>query len=132
MASASIRNPVLETNLDRLSRYGYRRGAAGPETASATEWARLKGDFADAGQAVVADFDALPADANAAAQRYLDLRREADRLLSACEAAHKTILEQGLNVDRVEHYALVRDAYEEKVEEFGAARLAVSRLLARS
>ena len=37
-----------------------------------------------------------------------------------------------VDVDRVEDYAVVRDAYEAKVEEFGAARLAVAQLLASS
>jgi len=131
MANTSRRNPVLETNLDRLARYGYSRGSAITEAAPAAEWTRLKGDFAEPGRPAVADFNDLPPDTRAAALHYLQLKREADRLLSACEAAHKTILEQGLDVDRVEDYAEIRDAYEEKVEEFGAARRAVSHLLAK-
>lgn len=130
MATGEVRNPVLDTNLGRLARYGYNRAPDDTIANAAEAWARLKDDFADAGP--VPDFGDLPAEARAAAQRYLDIKQEADALLSTCETKHKGILENGLGVNRVEDYAVVRDAYEDKVEEFGAARLAVAQLLADS
>ena len=132
MRQSSISNPVLEKSLDRLSRYGHRRNPTEAPETPATEWARLKSDFTEPGGAMVPNFDDLPADAQAAARHYLDLKREADQLLSACEAAHGDILRHGLDVARVDDYAVVRDAYEDKVEEFGAARLVVSEALAET
>lgn len=127
-----LRNPLLERNLDRLSRYGFREADAAETDPVPSDWARLKDDFADLGGSRVPDFDDLPPDAQAAARHYVELRREADALLSRCETAHGEILNQGLNVARVEDYAVIRDAYEDKVEEFGAARQTVAGLLSPS
>lgn len=132
MPQPSIRNPVLETNLARLSRYGYHRGPSTASDTLATEWARLKGDFAELDRTTVPDFDDLPPNVQGAARHYLDLKREADQLLSNCETAHSDILAKGLDVARVEDYAMVRDAYEDKVEKFGAARRALSEVLAKA
>ena len=84
-----MRNPTLETNLDRLSRYGFRREPSGLPVAAQDDWARLKGDFADVSGGAVPDLDDLPPETRTAAQHYLDLKNEADRLLSACETAHR-------------------------------------------
>jgi len=131
-------NPVLEESLRRLSRYGYAGPDGAPADAGAAadwpaEWARLKGDFAPAGGGgAVADLGALAEPARAVAMAYLRLRVEADALLARCEDAHRDILARGITPDRVEAYAAVRDAYEDKVEAFGAARAALAGLLAAS
>ncbi len=127
-----IKNPLLESNLDRLARYGFRQANVAETDTAATDWARLKGDFARADEAAVPEFDQLPPAVQEAALHYIALKREADTLLSTCETAHGEILNQGLSVPRVEDYAVVRDAYEDKVEEFGAARAAVAGLLDQS
>ena len=114
-------NPVLERALAHLGRYGYRGGTTGPveiERDAAADWARLTSDF----DALVPEFGALADTSRDAAERYLALRHDADALLAACEAAHREILDDGIAVERTERYAAVRDAYEDKVEEFGAAR----------
>ncbi len=121
-------NPVLERALAHLGRYGYRAGAQGPveiDQDPAGDWALLKSDFGDAAP----DFDALAGTAHAAAESYLALKQEADILLAACEAAHGEILDQGIAPERTERYAVVRDAYEDKVEAFGAARAALAAYL---
>jgi len=120
-------NPVLDASLARLARYGY---GAGGNADPAAEWARLAGDFADLDHPRVPDFAALALDAQIAARRYLALRRDADALLAACARAHRGMLADGLAEDRIEAYAALREAYEDKVEEFGAARAAVAALLA--
>lgn len=127
-----LRNPLLERNLDRLSRYGFRQSGESDEDPVAADWARLKDDFADFSGTPVPDFDDLPTAVRLAARHYVDLRREADALLTQCETAHGEILNEGLSVARVEDYAVMRDAYEDKVEEFGAARQTVAGLLTSS
>ena len=121
-------NPVLERALAYLGRYGYRGGAPRPvevDRDPAADWARLKSDF----DAPVPAFDALADKARDAAERYLALKHDADALLAACEAAHREILDDGIAVERTERYAVVRDAYEDKIEDFGAARAALAATL---
>jgi hypothetical protein len=117
-------NPVLDRALAHLEQYGYRA----PVTEIAADWARLKSDFGES----VPDLAELGGAARKAADRYLALKYEADELLAACEAAHREILGEGLGPERTERYAVVRDAYEEKVEEFGAARAALAVALPES
>lgn len=105
-----------------LSRFGY-QPVASVEDRAAT-WARLRADFPSA-----PEWPALSAQARAAAADYMRLRREADRLLEACEAVHRDMLERGISPSRVERYALAREAYEEHVEAFGAARERLAALL---
>ncbi len=128
-------NPVLDRGLQALARFGYGTGriAAVPAAASesaahwSAQWADLAGDFA--GVEAVPAYARLSPDQAAAARRYMTLRIEADALLDRCRAAHGEILAAGITTDRIESYAIVRDAYEDKVEAFGAARDALAALL---
>ena len=117
-------NPVLDRALAHLGRYGYRGGAPRPAEVDrnpAADWARLMSDF----DAPVPAFGALADKSRDAAERYLALKHDADTLLAACEAAHREFLADGIAVERTERYAVVRDAYEDKIEDFGAARVSL-------
>ncbi len=115
-------NPTLANALARLERYGFRA----PEIDAAEAWRKLRDDF-DTAKGV--EFAALPSEAQAAVEHYLACKHESDRLLAACEAAHTDILECGLDRQRSEAYAVLRDAYEDSVEDFGAAGVEVARSL---
>lgn len=114
-------NPVLAAALAQLEKFGY--GDQANDTAR--DWARLKSDFASPPP----DLDRLSPEARAAAERYIAGKRRADALLAACEAAHAEILAHGLDRQRTESYARVRDAYEDSVEAFAAAAAEVARFL---
>jgi hypothetical protein len=115
-------NPTLARTLARLERYGYRATIAD----DAETWRKLRGDFEHAAEQELA---ALPPATKAAAEHYLACKRKSDRLLTACETAHAEILERGLDRERSEAYAIVRDAYEDSVEAFGTAGAEVARSL---
>lgn len=115
-------NPTLAQALTRLERYGYRTAVAD----DAESWRILRGDFNNAADLELA---ALPAETQAAVTHYLACKRESDRLLAACEAAHAEILKSGLDQERSEAYAVVRDAYDDSVEDFGTAGAEVARCL---
>jgi hypothetical protein len=115
-------NPTLARALTRLERYGY--GAAVADDAET--WRSLRGDFDNAAALELA---ALPDETQATITHYLACKRESDRLLAACEAAHAEILQDGLNRARSEAYAVVRDAYDDSVEDFGTAGAEVARCL---
>lgn len=105
-----------------LARFGYHPAAIIEDRAAM--WSRLMGDFPRAPA-----WDALDEPARAAAHDYMRLRRESDRLLEACEALHREMLKDGITTARVERYAEAREAYEEHVEAFGAARERLAALL---
>ncbi|MDP6951589.1 MAG: hypothetical protein QGF53_02410 [Alphaproteobacteria bacterium] len=112
-------NPTLARALARLERYGYRNAV----TDDVAAWRALRGDFDGADTLELFD---LPSAAKGAVTHYLACKRNSDRLLATCEAAHAGILKDGLDRARSEAYAVVRDAYEDSVEDFGAAGAAVS------
>ena len=106
-----------------LARFGYRHDENGAERDDWTAmWDLLRPDFATADQLDIAAYDALSEEAQSLARAYMRIRLEADRNLEACERLHVQLYADGIDKDRVEDYAVVRDAYEDSVEAFGDAR----------
>ncbi len=130
---ASLPNPLFANGRSVLARFGYRhlddheRREDWPDM-----WALLRGDFAlPAGQAVPG-YREMDDRRQAAARDYMTRRLLADRNLEICERLHVEIFTKGVSADAVERYAVARDAYEDSVEAFGAARDTVAALLVRA
>ncbi|HYH21054.1 MAG TPA: hypothetical protein VD995_20805 [Azospirillum sp.] len=116
-----------------LARFGYRpldRLPADDEVDWAALWEQLRGDFATHANPVVPSYDRLHGPAAAAARDYMRQGLAADVGLDRCEALHVSLFADGIATDRVEAYAQARDAYEDSVEAFGAARTRLAGLLA--
>ncbi|MBB4264944.1 hypothetical protein [Roseospira visakhapatnamensis] len=125
-------NPLFASGRSVLARFGYQhRDDQEAREDWAVMWDLLRGDFsAPAGEAVPAFHD-LDEPTRGAARDYMVARLIADRNLERCERLHVDIFANGVNTDAVERYAIARDAYEDSVEAFGAARLRLATLLAR-
>lgn len=114
----------------QLARFGYtadheRQGAVSLDA----EWAILKGDFTTLKRRQVPDLHDLPDPARQLAESYIAHRRQLDRLMEACDAAHLVIRDRGADAALVERYAVARDAYEDAVEAFGERRIALETAL---
>lgn len=106
-----------------LARFGYRHLENGADRDDwAAMWDLLRPDFATVEQPKISAYDALSEEAQSLARAYMRIRLEADRNLEACERLHVQLYADGIDKDRVEDYAVVRDAYEDSVEAFGDAR----------
>lgn len=116
-----------------LARFGYRpldRLPADDEVDWAALWDQLRGDFATHADPVVPSYGRLHGPAVEAARDYMRHGLAADLGLDRCEALHVRLFADGISTDRVEAYARARDAYEDSVEAFGAARTRLAALLA--
>lgn len=128
-------DPLVEERHGTQARFGYEAAPAAailgePDDAAWTAmWDRLKPDFATATRPEVPAFAILSADVQARARDYMSCRLRADRLLQACKAAHTRLAHDGIATAAVEHYAEVRDAYEDGVMAFGAARARLEAIL---
>lgn len=94
-------------------------------------WQPLKGDFATAARPRVPDFDQLAPWPQQAARIYMRRKLLADRLFEDCTALYDRLHAEGIGTDLVEAYTLARDAYEDAVMEFGAAREKLEDVFAR-
>ncbi|MBP2313554.1 hypothetical protein [Azospirillum soli] len=92
-------------------------------------WDELRGDFATQALPHVPAFDELPPAARDAARAYIRQRLISDVTLGRCEELHRDLFARGICTDGVEAYAVARDAYEDSVEAFGAARVRLAGLL---
>jgi|GEM_PF-661040 len=130
---ADLPNPLFASGRSVLARFGYRHLDDHQSREDWSDmWDLLRGDFAPhAGQEVPAFVD-LDDRRQAAARDYMAWRLLADRNLELCERLHVEIFAKGVSTDAVERYAVAREAYEESVEAFGAARVALAALLARA
>ena len=133
-AAARFPDPLVEERHAVLQRYGYRLGAGssgydGAERDWAGMWRLLQGDFTTKARPWVASFDQLPPRQQEAARIYMRRRLIADELLDACKRAHAELHQAGIDPERVERYALARDAYEDAVTDFGRAREQLEALL---
>ena len=88
----------------------------------------MKQDFTTRARPWVPHFGKMDAAQTEAAVSYMSRRLQADALFARCEALHRKILDDGLNVAITEEYAAARDVYEDVVEAFGAAREALDAL----
>ncbi len=120
---AELPNRLFADGRSILARFGYRHVANGAERDDwAAMWDLLRPDFATAERPDIATYDVLSEEAQSLARAYMRVRLEADRNLEACERLHVQLYADGIDKDVVEDYAVVRDAYEDSVEAFGAAR----------
>ncbi len=114
-----------------LARFGSKRLDHVPSDAFinwAALWDGLRGDFGAPDR--VPSFDALDPAARDAARAYIRQRLVSDVTLGRCEELHRDLFARGIRTGAVEAYAVARDAYEDSVEAFGAARIRLARLLA--
>lgn len=117
-------DPRVEAGRSVLARFGYaHQDGPFPREDYAEMWVLLKGDFPspDRGGGIP-DLDALTLAQQSAARDYMDARLVADRRYELCSLAQREIFENGINTELVERYTTIRDAYEDAVEDFGAAR----------
>lgn len=114
----------------QLARFGYVAGQGDlDERALDAEWHILKADFATLAQPHVPGLADLPPDVRQMVEEHVASRRQLDRLMEACDAAHLAIRDRGADADLVESYAEARDAYEDAVEAFGERRVLLAKAL---
>lgn len=132
-ALPELPNHLFRDGRSVLSRFGYRHLEDGEVREDWAEmWEHLRGDFMDEHRAVVMPYDDLTSEQRVLARSYMSIRLLADRNLEICESLHVRLFSGGINTDDVERYAEARDAYEETVDAFGAAREHLDRALPRS
>lgn len=131
MATAAVTpRQLIDRGVAELRRFGY-EPFSGDAPDWASMWTLLKGDFA-ADRSPVPDFGELTAWPQEAARIYMRRRLIADRLFEECRMLYDRLHAEGIGTDLVEAYTLARDAYEEAVMEFGAAREKLEEVLAAS
>lgn len=112
-----------------LKRFGYGSlEATVSAEALETEWALLLSDFQLAGRSTPPLSGMSPA-LRTLADEHVGQRRAVDQLMLLCDQAHARIAASGAHPDLVEAYAVVRDRFEEAVEEFAAHREVLARAL---
>ena len=127
-------DPLVEERHGVLARYGYRAPSNSSDPASfdpdwSAMWLKLCGDFTSPARSVVAPYEHMTAAQQDAARQYMRRRLDADARLDQCKRAHAELHRSGIDAALVEQYAVVRDAYEDAVEQFGRAREELDALL---
>ncbi len=112
-----------------LEKFGYQQaGASTSDEELQREWALLLQDFpVEARQG--GELADLAPDVRDLAAEHVRQRRETDRLFLECERAHLRIAAEGARPDLVEAYAVVRDGFEQAVEDFSAHRELLTKAL---
>ena len=118
---------LVEQGDSVLAKFGY-KPFGGEEEHWADMWALLKGDFTTQKRPEVSDFNDLTLSLQEAAKVYMRRRLIADRFFEECRKAQADLW-KGIQTDGVERYTIARDAYEDSVNDFGAARERVEMLL---
>jgi hypothetical protein len=129
-AEAAMSTPerLVDCNAAQLTRFGY--AARGAEADWDEMWSLLQGDFATRARPHVPAYSELPPHPRQAARIYMRRRLVADRLFEDCRELYLCLHRAGVDGDLVEAYTLAREAYEEAVYHFGAARAMVEEILA--
>lgn len=118
---------LLDGEVAGLRRFGYSPlGDAAPDWAAM--WELLKGDFATLRRARVPGYAELGPWPREGARIYMRRRLLADRLFEECQARYLQLHAEGIETERVEAYALAREAYEDAVLDFGKARAALEQV----
>ena len=116
-------DPRVEAGRSVLARFGYaHQDGPFPREDYDEMWTLLKGDFPSPNGSPVPDYGAMTEAQRDAARAYMDARLVADRRYELCSVSQREIFEQGIDTELVERYTTIRDAYEDAVEDFGAAR----------
>ena len=126
-------DPLLERNAEQLAHFGYVpsvSGSADEQPDWAGWWRQLRADFATVHLIQVPSYAEMSPWPQEAARIYMRRRLVADRLFEECRKLHGELLEYGISTERVEAYSVARDAYEDSVHQFGAARQTLEEILA--
>lgn len=111
-----------------LERFGY--GQVDPEVFGEgleREWAMLLPDFLP--QAPALPLSAMSPPLRQLAEEHVQQRRAVDQLMHVCDQAHARIAAAGAQPELVEAYSVVRDQFEEAVEQFAALRDVLAKAL---
>ncbi len=112
---------LMDGEVALLERFGYVPfGDADPDWSSM--WDLLKGDYATLNRSRVPDYDEMTPWPQEGARIYMRRRLVADRLFEECQMLYQRLHTEGIGTELVEAYTLARDAYEDAVADFGAAR----------
>jgi hypothetical protein len=115
-----------------LERFGYGRlEVKVSDEELEREWALLLPDFSSPA-APAARLAALPPHLRKLAAEHVRQRRAADRLMLQCDEAHARIATEGARPELVEAYAVVRDSFEQAVEDFAAHRELLAKVFSSS
>ncbi|MDJ0947997.1 MAG: hypothetical protein QNJ94_03665 [Alphaproteobacteria bacterium] len=122
---------LVENGRSVLAKFGYtHQETPYPREDYAEMWEVLKPDFPHRGPGDVPSYDGMSPAQQEAAREYMDQRLVADRRYELCSIGLQDLFEKGINTELVERYTTIRDAYEDSVEDFGAARERLQTLLA--
>ena len=112
---------LIDGGIAELKRFGYTPfGDAAPDWDGM--WQLLKGDFATLRRPQMPTYAQMSPWPQEGARIYMRRRLLADRLFEECQELYRRLHDEGIRTERVEAYALGRDAYEEAVLDFGKAR----------
>lgn len=124
---------LVENGRSVLAKFGYaHQDSPFPREDYAEMWEVLKPDFPHTGAGDVASYDAMTPAQQEAARDYMDCRLVADRRYELCSIGLRELSEGGINTEHVERYTTIRDAFEDSVEDFSAARERLQSLLAEA
>lgn len=117
-----------------LARFGYKEitSLANHEINLESEWEILKTDFLTHTKPTLPAFAELSALTKDTVLAYLLKRRAADNLMDQCDQIHLKVAQLGASKANVNDYILARDAFEDAVEDFGKAGVAVAKAFAHS
>ncbi|SKA20458.1 hypothetical protein SAMN02745127_02623 [Oceanospirillum multiglobuliferum] len=118
---------LVEQGASVLAKFGY-EPFGGEEEHWSAMWDLLKGDFTTQKHPEIPSFDDLSLSLKEAAKVYMRRRLIADRFFEECRKAQADLF-KGIDTDGVERYTIARDAYEDSVGDFGAARERIAMLL---
>jgi hypothetical protein len=115
---------LIDGQIAQLKRFGF--GAFASSATDAPHWTQmwefLKGDFATVQRAHVPSYEEMSPWPQEGARIYMRRRLLADHLFEECQNLYQRLHSDGINSELVEAYTLARDAYEDSVGDFGAAR----------
>ena len=121
---------LIDGQIAQLRRFGFgafgKSGTADGADADAPPWSAmwdlLKADFATVQRVHVPSYEEMTPWPQEGARIYMRRRLLADHLFEECQQLYQRLHSDGINSELVEAYTLARDAYEESVGDFGAAR----------
>jgi hypothetical protein len=118
---------LIDGQIEQLRRFGF--GVFGMSGGAETDsppwsamWELLKTDFSTVQRVHVPSYEEMTPWPQEGARIYMRRRLLADHLFEECQNLYKLLHSDGINSELVEAYTLARDAYEESVGDFGAAR----------
>jgi hypothetical protein len=113
---------LIDGQIAQLRRFGLGAFASDSTPPWAAMWEYLKGDFATVQRVHVPSYDEMSPWPQEGARIYMRRRLLADHLFEECQQLYHRLHNDGINTELVEAYTLARDAYEDSVGDFGAAR----------